>query len=81
MNKTSEQVNDHDLYHGSWLGTCGVCLEVRRSNHVLAEVLESMIVNGVHLYMMWNGAQETVTLIESEHNKVTGDDVHSLGEP
>lgn len=80
MKKTSELVNDHDLYHGSWLGTWGVCLVVKQSNHVLAEVLESMIVNGVHLYEMWNGAQEIVTLIESEHNEVI-DAVHSLEEP
>lgn len=80
MSKTSEQVNDHDHYHGNRLGTCGVCLEVKQSNHVLAEVLASMSVNGVRLYKMWNGTQETVTLIESEHNEVTGA-VHSLGEP
>ena len=47
------------------------------SEYVLAEVLESMIVNGVHLYEMWNSAQETMTLTESEHNKVTKT-VHSL---
>jgi len=80
MNMTSELMNDHDLYQGSWLGTCGVCLEVKQNNHVLAEVLESMTVNGVRLYKMWSGAQETVTLIESEHNKAI-DAVRSLGEP
>lgn len=80
MNKTSEQVNGYDLYPVSLLGTCGVCLEAKQSNHVLDEVLESMIVNDVHLYEMWNGDQEIVTLIESEHNEVTVA-VHSLEEP
>ena len=62
------------------LGTCGVCLEVKQSNHVLDEVLESMIMNNVHLYEMWNSDQEIVTLIKSEHNEVTIV-VHSLEEP
>ena len=31
------------------LATCGVCLEAKQSNHVLDEVLESMIVNDVDL--------------------------------
>ena len=62
------------------LGTCGVCLEVKQSNHVLDEVLESMIMNDVHLYEMWNGDQEIMTLIESEHNEVIVT-VYSLEEP
>ena len=62
------------------LGTCGVCLEVKQSNHVLDEVLESMIMNDVHLYEMWNGDQEIVTLIKSKQHEVTIA-VHSLEEP
>ena len=50
------------------------------SEYVLVEVLESLIVNGVHLYEMWNSAQETMTLTENEHNKVTKT-VHSLQDP
>ena len=62
------------------LGTCGVYLEVKQSNHVLDKILEGMIMNDVHLYEMWNGDQEIVTLIESEHNEVTKI-VHSLEDP
>ena len=62
------------------LGTCGVCLEVKQSNHVCDEVLESMIMNDVHLYDMWNGDQDIMTLIEREHNEVTIA-IHSLEEP
>ena len=50
------------------------------SKYVLVEVLESLIVNGVHLYEMWNNAQETMILTESQHNEVTKV-VHSLEDP
>ena len=50
------------------------------SEYVLTKVLESLIVNGVHLYEMWNTAQGTMILTESEHNEVTKA-VHSLEDP